>query len=299
MTTANHIDGMLARRLAPPARQWFDASCGEIAGEVDVQRFCALFSMASRHAPRAALAPDADELQIAERLLAGWNPERWSVLDTMRIALVLARPDLEEKRGVDALEEAFRYAEVGELVALYRSLAHLPHAERCLWRAGEGARSSIRLVFEAVCCDTPYPARYFDDVAWRQAIIKCLFIEAPLWRVWHLDARLDAELARMALDLSEERRSAGRPVNPELWMCLGQHGGSRALAALEHELAHGTPRGRASAAIALARAGDLGRLRDLAARESDALVRKHMQSALAGPTDQRAFAALDPDAPKQ
>jgi hypothetical protein len=114
--------------------------------------------------------------------------------------------------------------------------------------------------------------------------------------VWHLDARLDAELARMALDLSEERRSAGRPVNPESWMCLGQHGGSRALAALEHELAHGVPRGRAAAAIALARHGDLARLRDLAAREKDALVLAHMRSALAGRTDQRAFAALDPDA---
>lgn len=293
MKTLEHMLAMLARRSTPAARAWFDSATEEIGGEIDVERFCALFSMASRYAPRGALAPTADELRTAEALLPGWNPERWTVLETTRVALVLSREDLDLKRGHDALEQAFRYAEVGELVALYRSLAHVPEPERFLWRAGEGARTSMRVVFEAVCCDTPYPALYFDEIAWRQAIIKCLFVEAPLWRVWRLDTRLDAELARMALDLSEERRSAGRPVNPELWMCLGAHGGARAIQALERELANGPPRGRAGAAIALARANQRERLLSLSAVERDAFVHDVMAAALAGHTDQRAFAALD------
>ena len=54
-------------------------------------------------------------------------------------------------------------------------------------------------VFEANACDTPYPATHLDDLAWRQLVIKALFVGAPLWRVYGLDKRLDAELARMAM----------------------------------------------------------------------------------------------------
>ena len=88
--------------------------------------------------------------------------------------------------------------------ALYRALVHLPATERFTWRAGEGCRSSMRAVFEAIACDTPFAFRHFDDPAWRQLVIKALFVEAPLWRVYGLDQRLDEELARMALDLAEE-----------------------------------------------------------------------------------------------
>jgi hypothetical protein len=48
-----------------------------------------------------------------------------------------------------------------------------------------------------------------------------------------LDERLSGELARMALDLADERRSAGRPVNPLLWLCLGAHGGAGVVPPLE------------------------------------------------------------------
>ena len=52
-------------------------------------------------------------------------------------------------------------------------------------------------------------------------LLKALFVGAPLWRVYGLDKRIDAELARMALDLADERCSAHREVQPELWLCLG------------------------------------------------------------------------------
>jgi hypothetical protein len=148
----------------------------------------------------------------------------------------------------------------------------------------------MRVVFESICCDTPYPARWFDDVAWRQAVIKAIFVEAPVWRIWGLDERLDPELARMALDLADERRSAGRAINPELWLCLGAHGGERGLAALELELERGDARGRAAAAIALVRAGERDRVQSLVAVESDPAVREAMTGALEGKSDQTAFA---------
>jgi hypothetical protein len=209
--------------------------------------------------------------------------------------LVLTRGDLDEPSCERALEEAFRYADEGELCALHRVLAHLPHPERFAWRAGEGCRSNMRDVFEAAALDTPFPARWFDDVAWRAAAIKSLFVGAPLWRLSGLDQRLDPGLARMALDLADERRSAGREVQHELWLCLGTHAGERGRSSLLTELDPANPRtlGRMAAAFGLARAGAASHLRELALRERDPAVADALRAALQGPTDQTAFRRFD------
>ena len=98
----------------------------------------------------------------------------------------------------------------------------------------------------------------------------------------------------MALDLTEERRSAGRKIQPELWITIGSHHPERALESIELELASNHVAGRRAAALALARAGQTDRLRDLAASESDPLVAETMRSALDGTFDQTAFASLEP-----
>ncbi len=288
----------LFSKLAPNApassRSWLETASREIADGVNSARFSALLSLASRHVPRGAMEWTGAEIAQAFDLAEGWNPERWSALETARVLLVLSRSDLAEKSAVGALEDAFQYADAGELVALYRSLAHLPDAKRFAWRAGEGCRTSMRTVFEAAACDTPYPVRHFDDNAWRQMVIKCLFVGAPLWRVYGLDTRLDAELARMALDLADERRSAGRDIPHELWLCLGRVGGERGLAALERELAGANIVGRRAAAFAMVRAGAVDRLKAHMTRERDPSVTQTMRTALTGRIHASAFRELDP-----
>lgn len=285
----------LESRLTQPTRKWLKATSAEIADGVPDARFCALISLASRHAkPGVLIEPTEKECEAAERVIEGWNPERWTLLEGLRVALTLSRSDLTEESGHLAVEEAFRYADEGELRALYRSLALLPEPERFAWRAGEGCRSNMRSVFEAAALDTPFPVEYFDDVAWNQAIIKCIFIEAPLWRMWGLDTRLSADLARMALDLADERRSAGRPVQHELWLCLGPHIEVRAQASVELELDPGNSHtlGRRAAAYALARGGRADRLRELLETEKIPSVRAAMEDGLAGNTSSTIFRAL-------
>lgn len=290
---------MLAGRLSGEAAGWLDRARAEVARGVEPGRFSELLSTASRHAARResgrGLAPTPAEIERAAAASEGWNPERWSLLDAARALLVLSRSDLAEPTMSEALEESFRFADVGEMCALHCAIQFLPHPERFLWRAGEGCRSSLRVVFEAAACDTGYPAANFEAPAWRQLVIKALFVEAPLWRVHGLDRRLDAELARMALDLADERRSAGRNVQHELWLCLGTHGGERGLAAIERELQGSNTLGRLAAALALGRAGERERLTGLARIEKDPLVAKTMRAALEGRTSQRAFRDLDPN----
>ena len=290
----------LAARLGSEASAWYAQAARELADGIDDAAFCATISKASRYLPRGPLEPTRAERASAAEVLPGWNPERWTLLETGRVALVLAHPGRADERIERAIEEAFRYSEVGEQCALYRSLALLEDPARFAWRAGEGARSNMRTVFEATCCDTPYPSRWFDDVAWRSAVIKCLFVEGPLWRIHGLDGRIDAELARMALDLADERRSAGRAVYPELWLCLGGEAGQRGLESLEREASDGPPAGRAAAALGLARAGHPERARSVrvgpAPPEAEAGIRALLAELAEGRTDQTLMRHLDPAA---
>jgi hypothetical protein len=283
---------MLRARLDAGASAFLEESSEAIAGGLDATAFASRLSLASRKAPRRALAPTAEERASAGRILPGWNPERWSILEALRVALVLARRDLAEDSAVAALEDAFRYADEGELVALYRSLAFLPRGERFVARAGEGCRTNIRFVFEAVATDNPFPFRYFGELAFNQMVIKALFVGAPAWRIYGLDRRVSPELARMALDLCDERRSARRAVQTELWMCLGSHGGERARVALEHELLHGEKAGRMAAAIALVRAGQGQGLHVHLEHERDQEVARTMRAALEGNASQEAFGPI-------
>lgn len=295
MSSVEHfLSEMLGALLSETSRAWLAEAEASVAllGPGPGTRFPTLLSQASRHIPRGNLSPAADARGRAHELLEGWNPERWTLLDAARAVLVLARRDLATSAGVGALEDCFTYADVGELCSLHRAVCLLPDPGRFSARAGEGCRSSMRVVYEAAACDTPLPVRHFDDIAWRQLAIKAVFVGAPLWRVYGLDTRLDAELARMALDLVEERRAAGRRIQPELWLCLGRFGGERGQASLERELAVDWAPGRAASALALARAGGLELVRAAYDRETDPLARATMESALRGRIHQGAWSEL-------
>lgn len=276
---AAYLGELLTARLDGKAIAWLDEAIRETGDGVSSTRFGALLSLTSRHVLAKPLAPTVDQRAAAAAGLEGWDPQRWDLREAARVRLVLARPDLEADSCVADLEEAFRYADAGELRALYKSLALLPGGERFIWRAGEGCRTNIVPVFESVACDSPYAVTHLDDIAWKQLVVKALFIGAPLWRVWGLDGRLSEDLARMSMDLADERRSAGRPVPCELWLTLGQHGGDRAAASLAREVAAGDTLGADAPGV---RAAEL------------ALLRRHENDWAAHGCDQTAFRQFDP-----
>ena len=278
------IEGMLEQRLDEKGLAWYRAASAEIGTGVSDLRFASLLSVASRSCRLGELNPSDDQRAEAGTILIGWEPERWKTLEATRVALILSRPDLAAAGVVSALESCFAHADEGELCALYRSLAFLPDGERFAWRSGEGCRTNMLTVFEANACDTPYPSSHLDVLAWRQLVMKSLFVGAPVWRVKGLDRRLDAELARMALDLADERRSAHRAVQPELWLCLGEHAGERGRLALEAELfdENAAPLGRAAACMGLGRSGRTDLLRSHLGREADPLVSDTIDRVLEG-----------------
>jgi hypothetical protein len=250
---------LLDSRLTREGREFLAHASGEIRGGAPARSLTRLLSLASRHARDThALAPDRDALHALRGGHPACNPEHWSVLDALRIVLLLSSPEREAAGFPAIFEQCFRFADHGEACALYRALPLLPGGARFVARAQEGCRTNMRTVFEAVACDSRYPAEHFDDPAWCQMVIKAIFIDAPLARIESFDARLSPELARMALDLADERRSAGREVPPQLWLCLGPYAGARGLDALRAELRNANEPARRGAAFALARAARTG-----------------------------------------
>src|SRR5437763_133171 len=83
-------------------------------------------------------------------------------------------------------------------------------------RARDGARSSITPVFEAIACDNPYPFDYFDEAAWNQMVVKCVFNGTQIASIVGLHERRNAELIKMLRGLVSERNAAGRPLPAEV-----------------------------------------------------------------------------------
>jgi len=106
---------------------------------------------------------------------------------------------------------------VAEMIALYRGLPLYPEPSSLSFEVGEGLRSNIRAVFEAIAHNNPYPRDQFDQHRWNHMVLKALFVDSSLAPIIGLDQRANPELARILIDYARERWAAGRPVTEELW----------------------------------------------------------------------------------
>ena len=248
----------LGSRLDAPALEWLRAQCARLeAGAPDSVLHLA-FSLVPRKAGKAAhalLAPSPGEQAEASAVHSGWDLRDWTVDQAARAALLLSLPATPDSvRAVLALHQT---ADLGEHVALARALFLLPFARDVLHVAREAIRSNMGDVFRAISQRNPYAAEHFDDIAWNQMVAKCVFTDLPLRSIQGLDARANEALARMLLDLAQERHAAGRPFAVEAWRCVVPFSAfereGEALVFLANVLANGGTGSRA-AALALSKA---------------------------------------------
>jgi hypothetical protein len=212
----------LSRQVEPKGMTWLEEKRRKIEqGALDSVFFTA-FSAVPRYLGKEDLKLLPEDWSAIAQIRPGWSPEDWSVDRVARTLLVLSLPHASADDYCEKLERAFNAADVSELVALYQALPLLPYPERFRLRAAEGVRSNMTAVFNAVALRNPYPAEYFDEIAWNQMILKALFVGSPLHLIQGLEQRANPELSQMLLDYADERKAAHRSVSPELWELVKQ-----------------------------------------------------------------------------
>lgn len=226
----------LSRYVASEGLTWLSEKSQQIAGGASARVFFTAFSAVPRYTGKKDLELTPEDLQAAETARVGWSPSHWSVDQAARTLLILALPPDNAEKYVQTLDQVFTTADMGEAIALYQSLPLLPHPECHVSRATEGIRSNITAVFNAVALRNPYPADYFDNIAWNQMVLKAVFVGSPLALIQGIDHRANPELARMLTAYAHERWAAKRPVTPELWRPVGRFANAEILADLEKVL---------------------------------------------------------------
>jgi hypothetical protein len=254
MTPMQILQQWLDARLPAEGRAWLAEAARKIAEGGDTELYRSV-SFVTRKIGKADLALSPAEMAQAAIARAEWDPSDWSLDQAARVYLLLAYGS-DGAAFLRRLDQLCDTADIGELVAFYRGLPLYPDQSRYVLRAAEGVRTSMKAVFEAVAHRNPYPAEQFAEPAWNQMVLKTLFIGTTLDPVVGLDQRANAELARMLCDYAHERWSAGRPVSPELWRCVGPFARGDMLQDLGRVLEKGTEPERTGAALALAASPD-------------------------------------------
>jgi hypothetical protein len=206
------LRGWLSHRITPEALQWLDAEMERLRASGDERRIPVALGLAARKVGRNELACGAGEIAAADQLRSGWQPQWWSTDEAARVLLLLATHRGDDRGFAERVDRLCATAEVSELVGVLKGFAVFPAPTLLVGRAREGVRSSMQPVFEAIACRNPYPLDYFDEAAWNQMVVKCVFMGAPIETVNGLVARRNPELIQMLADLVAERRAAGRPM---------------------------------------------------------------------------------------
>ena len=229
---------------------WLDEQSARVAGDSGRALQLAV-AMAPRRLGKAPLALDANELAAASELRPGFDPRDWSVDQAARVLVILASFRGDNAHFSERLQLLLRSAELGEQIALLRGLPLYPAPPLLVSLAGEGIRSAMQPVFEAVAHRNPFAADHFSEPMWNQMVVKAPFIGSRLAPISGLDRRRNAELARMLVDYAHERWAAGRPVNGELWRCVGPFAGGEYFPDLVKVFRSGGQQERNAAALAL------------------------------------------------
>ena len=142
------------------------------APERDLHLFLGL---APRRLGKADLVLTAADLAAADAARPGWRPAGWSIDGAARVLALLTHAKSAPVRRASIATCAAPPTRA-RLVALYRGLPLYPDPERLDSQVGEGLRSNMRAVFEAIAHRNPFPREHFDEHRWNHMVLKALFI---------------------------------------------------------------------------------------------------------------------------
>jgi len=213
----------------------------------------------------------------------------WRRGDAGRICLMLAALANAEAGWQTLVRNFFRQGDEAERAAIVRALCLLREPCALLDVAQEAGRINSLHLYAALALDNPYPAACFDEHAFNQVVLKCLFNGLPIAHIVGLPRRANSELSRMCEDYIDERTAAGREVPYDIWLAVEPHASPRGLALILLALRDGERSHRYNAALALSRRPADPRVREAFASrlplETDPSINDVLRSSIVGAPD--------------
>ncbi len=249
------VRAWLLRQLDAKQSAWLDEQLAALRKDAADSALDIALGMIPRRLGKAELALADADLAAAHEAVPGWDPRGWGVAEAARILALLSLPAA-GKPFAERFRSLCSTADVAELATLYRGLPLYPDPAALEPQVGEGLRTNMRVVFEAIAHRNPYPKAHFDDHRWNHMVLKALFIGSPLAPIQGLDERANPQLARIMLDFAHERWAAHRPVPFEIWRCVGPFAEGHAIEDQARVLERGEGIERRAAALALAASPD-------------------------------------------
>lgn len=251
MTPTDCLQAWLDARLTDTQREWLAARLQTVCASGEARDLNIAFGLIPRKLPRDDLKLSADELKQAIAAREGWSPQHWTIDEAARTLLLLTRYDSDAMGLGECVKRLCRTADLSESIALYNGTAVYPMSDVLSQQIGEGLRSNMRVIFEAIAHRNPCPRDHFDEHRWNHMILKALFTESTLHPIVGLDERANEELALILCDYAAERRAAGRRISPELWRCVGPFAEGNTLEALQIALSSDDPSEHRAAVLAI------------------------------------------------
>lgn len=234
VTNGDVIGRALKSHLDASSWQWLSAQVESLAADPSPGAVARLFTSL----PRQLKSNDIlSTISLSERwegpgglsLLA----QEWTIVRLARVWLLMYLPKLDEADYVQLIERLFKYGDMEELVALYSALPVYHYPEAWKYHCTEGIRSNIASVRHAVMVNNPYPARFLDEEAWNQLMLKAFFTDEDIPNIVGLKQRNNPRLAQALTDYAYERHAAQREINPMLWIFVGPFMDERAFDLME------------------------------------------------------------------
>lgn len=201
-------------------KDWYLTKLDRLIQGAPPAQFYLSFSSAARKTSKESLRLTKDQVERIQAVQPAFNLTTWTVDELSRVAFMTTLP-VENNQAI--LDKLFDTADMRESVALFKGLFFLDNAEAFIMRAIDGLRTNITHVFDAIALDNVFPSLYFEEAPWNQMVLKAIFMQRPIYRIFDLDQRKNKTLALILQDYAHERWAAHRQVSPELWRAVAGH----------------------------------------------------------------------------
>jgi hypothetical protein len=215
--------GILKDNVPTELFNWFDEKRELITNENSAAQLNLTFATVPRKTGRQPITVAEVQQDKLKQVHPAYQVNHWTIDRLARVWILLQVPSADKDNYFRKLEALFKTGEMNELVALYSALPGFYFPEEWQSRCATGIRSNIDTVLQALMYYNPYPVTYLAQPAWNQLVLKAFFTDKDVNRIIGLEERANRELASILIDYANERRSAHRAVNPQLWRLVANY----------------------------------------------------------------------------